>query len=138
MSCVADGRRFAGARTHSFRERRPLLGRHAQSGTYRVAEGRRFAGARTPLASRAASAPWTPCAERNISRRGRAPIRGRSHPTRFASGTWLAAHGATWLAAHGATWLAAHGASHGAMAASASARPDRGVAENNCTLVCAE
>src|SRR5204863_6769954 len=83
-----------------------------------------------PLVSRAASAPWTPCAERNISRRGRAPIRGRSHPTRFASGTWLAAHGAT--------WLAAHGASHGAMAASASARPDRGVAENNCTLVCAE
>src|SRR5450759_2028066 len=29
-------------------------------------------------------------------------IRGRSHPTRFASGTWLAAHGATWLAAHSA------------------------------------
>jgi hypothetical protein len=44
----------------------------------------------------------------------------------------------TWLAAHTATWLAAHVASHGAMAASASARPDRGIAENNCTPVCAE
>ena len=36
----------------------------------------------------------------NVSYRRRALIRRRSHPTRFASGTWLTAHSATWLAAH--------------------------------------
>src|ERR1700704_4364719 len=41
-----------------------------------------------------------------------APIRGRSHPIRYANGTWLAVHGATWLAARGATWLVARNAAY--------------------------
>src|SRR5205814_7007626 len=39
---------------------------------------------------------------RSVSGHWRTRVRARSHPTRSASGTWLAAHRATWLAAHGA------------------------------------
>jgi hypothetical protein len=35
-------------------------------------------------------------------RRRWALTRGRSHPIRFANGTWLAAHSAAWFAAHSA------------------------------------
>ena len=48
--------------------------------------------------TRAAPAPCTPFVSRNVLCRRRALIRGRSHPIRFANGTWLAAHNATWLA----------------------------------------
>ena len=48
--------------------------------------------------TRAAPAPCTPVASGNVLCRRPAPIRGRSHPIRFANGTWLAAHSATWLA----------------------------------------
>src|SRR5438046_3030630 len=62
----------------------------------------RIMGRSQALASRAEPAPCTLCVNGNVSCRGRALIRGRSHPTRFASGTWLAAHSATWLAARSA------------------------------------
>jgi NitT/TauT family transport system substrate-binding protein len=48
--------------------------------------------------TRAAPAARTQFAKWNVWCRRRAPIRGRSHPIRFANGTWLAAHSATWLA----------------------------------------